>query len=116
MILYRKDVFTGEWESPDYSLFVEKDNDFELIEEDTINIEDIKEVEDLFEKHNADIDDKLCIQQNRRLINKLIRCIKQLNKEIKELNKNYCCNCGVELTEENKALEDICNECKYGEE
>lgn len=47
---------------------------------------------------------------------KELRLVKQLNKEIKELNKKYCCNCGVELTEENTALPNMCNECKYGEE
>lgn len=67
-------------------------NDFlnwnvELIEDEPIDIESIKEAKDLFEKHNADIDDKLCIQQNRRLINKLIRCVKQLNKEIKSIKE-----------------------------
>ena len=67
-------------------------NDFlnwnvELIEDEPIDIDNIEEAKDLFEKHNADIDDKLCIQQNRRLINKLIRCVKQLNKEIKSIKE-----------------------------
>lgn len=28
--------------------------------------------------------------------------------------KEYCCNCGVELNSKNKALNNMCNECKYG--
>ena len=28
--------------------------------------------------------------------------------------KEYCCNCGVELNNKNKALNNMCNECKYG--
>lgn len=28
--------------------------------------------------------------------------------------KKYCNNCGVELNDTNKALESICNDCKYG--
>lgn len=68
-------------------------NEFEVEDEDIIDelivdkidIDSIEEAEDLFERHNADIDDKLCIQQNRRLINRLIRCLKQHDKEIKEL-------------------------------
>lgn len=28
--------------------------------------------------------------------------------------KEYCDNCGVELDNTNKALDGICNDCKYG--
>lgn len=31
-----------------------------------------------------------------------------------ERKKEYCCNCGVELNNKNKALNNMCNECKYG--
>lgn len=39
-----------------------------------------------------------------------------LAKEILNIieQKQYCCNCGVELNSENKALDNMCNECKYG--
>ena len=30
------------------------------------------------------------------------------------LEKEYCECCGVEITKENKALDNMCNECKYG--
>ena len=64
---------------------------FELIEEDTIDIESIEELNELSD----------CEERNMK-INEIIRAVKQLNKEIKELNKKYCCNCGVELTESEK--------------
>ena len=31
-----------------------------------------------------------------------------------EGEREYCCTCGVELNSENKALNNMCNECKYG--
>ena len=31
-----------------------------------------------------------------------------------EGEREYCCTCGVELNSKNKALNNMCNECKYG--
>lgn len=49
-------------------------------------------------------------------INELIRLAKQHDREIKELKKEHCCICGEELTKENKALDNMCWDCKYREE
>lgn len=48
--------------------------------------------------------------------NKLLKWAKQADKEIKELKKEHCCVCGVGLTKENKALDNMCWDCKYREE
>lgn len=40
--------------------------------------------------------------------------IKALNEMEKPIEKEHCCNCGVEITDENRALHNMCNECKYG--
>ena len=41
---------------------------------------------------------------------------REVRKEILNIieERQYCCNCGVELNSENKALDNMCNECKYG--
>ena len=41
---------------------------------------------------------------------------REVRKEILNIieQKQYCCSCGVELNSENKALDNMCNECKYG--
>lgn len=40
---------------------------------------------------------------------------REVRKEILNIieERQYCCNCGVELNSENKALDNMCNECKY---
>ena len=114
-MIYEEDCNTNIWmaiqlnhiDLDDYVKIME----VELIEDETIDIDNIEEI-DIDQLINTD--DKTGIALLH--INKLIRAVKQLNKEIKELNKKYCCNCGVELTEENTALPNMCNECKYGEE
>lgn len=44
-------------------------------------------------------------------INELVRIVNSIRKNI---DKEYCCCCGVEITDENRALHNMCNECKYG--
>lgn len=44
-------------------------------------------------------------------INELVRIVNSIRKNI---DKEYCCCCGVEITDENRAMNDMCNECKYG--
>lgn len=95
----------------------------ELIEEDSIDIQRIEDL-DLFDNGTSFNDIRTIIesydlnfQQINDKIKELNRAVKQLDIEIKELKEEeYCCNCGVELTEENKALHNMCWDCKYGEE
>lgn len=107
---------------------------FELIEDETIDIESIDEllVEQLKNREHTNADIYMLAKRQ----NELVQAVKQLNKEIKELksldieisekeinealkrarNKEYCQVCGVELTEENKYMKNMCYDCKYGEE
>lgn len=79
---------------------------FELIEDETIDVESIEKLNELSD----------CEERNIK-INELIQAVKQLDKKVKELeNKEYCQVCGVELTEENKYMKNMCYDCKYGEE
>ena len=95
---------------------------FELIE-DEIDINNIKELY-INDKTKTIGEDEIKFWTGRNLdivlgnrINALINWAKQADKEIKSIKKKECCQvCGVELTEENKALPNMCNECKYGEE
>lgn len=64
-----------ELTSPDYSYFAEKDNDFELIE-DEIDIDSIKELEGIVE-----------YATEQDTINKLIQAVKQIDKRVKKLEK-----------------------------
>ena len=45
--------------------------------------------------------------------NELLQAVKYLDNK---LNKEYCQNCGVELTSDNKYMNGMCTECKYGED
>lgn len=84
---------------------------------------------------------RACLEKNRRMIKKYIKQLEQkeaiLDRVTEECRKQmttyedsileifpqkilniieerqYCCNCGVELNSENKALDNMCNECKY---
>lgn len=88
-------------------------SEFELIEDETIDDETIDDetidIESISELYSAsDTDDT---------INELVKAVKQLDRRIKKLeNKEYCQVCGVELTEENRYMNGMCNDCKYGEE
>lgn len=62
-----------ELTSPDYSYFAEKDNDFELIE-DEIDIDSIEELEGIVE-----------YSTERNTINQLIQAVKQIDKRVKKL-------------------------------
>lgn len=73
--LKRKDG--EEFISPDYSYFAEKDNNFELIE-DEIDIDNIEEYKQEHTERCVDID-------IRNKINELIQAVKQLDKKIKKL-------------------------------
>lgn len=66
--------------SPDYSYFAEKDNDFELIE-DEIDIDSIEELNDTcyitygMSEHN----------KTRTTINEILQAVKQIDKRVKKL-------------------------------
>lgn len=66
-----------ELTSPDYSYFAEKDNDFELIE-DEIDIDNIEEYKQEHTERCIDID-------IRNKINELIKVVKQIDKRVKKL-------------------------------
>lgn len=108
---------------------------FELIEDETIDIESINELE-TYSDDGVEFYDKSDIHKIAKKTNEILQAVKQLNKEIKELksldieisekeinkalerarNKEYCQVCGVELTEENKYMKNMCYDCKYEEE
>lgn len=104
--LGQKWTFDGKqmlWKEHDYNDYEFSITDFELIEDETIDIESISELYSA-----SDTDDT---------INELVKAVKQLDRRIKKLeNKEYCQVCGVELTEENRYMKNMCNDCKYGEE
>ena len=80
LTLYKKDEITGAYSTPDYSYFVDNENEFELIEEATIDIESIKEIkckESWSEEGHKLID----------TVNELVQAVKQLNKEIKSIRE-----------------------------
>lgn len=89
---------------------------FRIVEENKQT--DIQEIEELnyytilslvegkFEE-NAD-------KELQKFSNKINEIIRVVNKTYKEMHKEYCQNCGDKLTKENKYMEGMCNECKYG--
>lgn len=66
-----------ELTSPDYSYFVEKDNDFELIQ-DEINIDSIEEYKQEHTERCIDID-------IRNKMNEILQAVKQIDKRVKKL-------------------------------
>lgn len=78
-LLYKKDTVTEDYFIPDYSFFAEKDNDFELIE-DQIDIDNIEEYKQEHTERCVDID-------IRNKINELIQAVKQLNERVKKLEE-----------------------------
>ena len=80
------------------------DTEFEIIEEPKeINIQDIEEMNYL---EDCECDTEAIIYRDK--INEIIKAIKQIDNK---LNREYC---EVELDKNNKALNNMCNECKYG--
>lgn len=91
LTLYKKDEMAGGYFIPDYSYFVDKNNDFELIEEDTIDIDSIEEFK--IDENNF-IQTELGAFKTRKMdiaflnkINSIIRWAKQADKEIKEVKE-----------------------------
>ena len=68
-----------ELTSPDYSYFAEKDNDFELIE-DEIDIDNIEEYKQKYTERCIDID-------IRNKMNEILQAVKQIDKRVKKLEK-----------------------------
>lgn len=55
-----------------------------------------------------------CRKQMKEYEDSILEIFPQRILKIIEGEKKYCCNCGVELNSENRALNNMCNECKYG--
>ncbi len=72
LMLYKKDPVTEDYFIPDYSFFAEKDNDFELIE-DEIDIDSITENE------------WMTSGERNFKINQLVQAVKQIDKRVKKL-------------------------------
>lgn len=83
---------------------VNLNDEIEVLEDEEINIQEMKEYKTEYTERCIDI-------EVREKINEIIRAVKQLDNKI---NKEYCQNCGVELNAKNRALKNMCNECKYG--
>jgi len=81
------------------------DCEFMVLEDNTEEIEELP-INDEDEKLYSPV-----ILDNRLKINELVKVVKEIRKD---LNKEHCCCCGVEITDENRALHNMCNECKYG--
>ncbi len=78
----------------------------EILEDNT------EEIEELFDYrtgendlYNDNFDDMF------RKINELVKAVNEIRKD---MNKEQCCCCGAEITDENRALHNMCKECKYG--
>ena len=48
------------------------------------------------------------------LANYSLISVLELQVQNNQMSTEYCSNCGVQLDEHNKALKNMCNECKYG--
>lgn len=85
-LLYKKDTVTEDYFIPDYSFFAEKDNDFELIE-DEIDIDSIEELNNTCYDVNTMSDDDLEFYHNktRTTINEIVQAVKQIDKRVKKL-------------------------------
>ncbi len=73
------------------------------------------------DKLKEDIENDYCIEEyisnEYGIIGAKKYSVKPYTREILNIiegEKKYCCNCGVELNSENRALNNMCNECKYG--
>ena len=89
-MLYKKDTVTEDYFIPDYSFFAEKDNDFELIE-DEIDIDNIKELY-INDKTKSVGEDAIANWTGRNLditfankINEILQAVKQIDKRVKML-------------------------------
>lgn len=85
-----------------------------LKEIDTID-DILKYIKELGQKES--ILDKVteeCRKQMKEYEDSILEIFPQRILKIIEGEKKYCCNCGVELNSENRVLNNMCNECKYG--
>lgn len=88
---FNSDIYIDDWDNLNEYV--------EILEDNTEEIEELKGLE----IHTPSV--------LRDKINELVKSVNQIRKDI---NKEHCCCCGVEITEENRALHNMCNECKYG--
>ena len=77
LTLYKKDEITGAYSTPDYSYFVDNENEFELIEEDAIDIDNIEELtQNCFDDWTE-----------AKKINELVQAVKQIDKRVKKIEE-----------------------------
>lgn len=86
--------------------------EFEVLENEEIDIQEIKELWGNVVGDSNQCRDDFMIK-NRNKINEIIKVVNKMQLNNKR-NKKYCQNCGAELNAENRALKNMCNECKYG--
>ena len=84
-ILYSNAKLNWETGTFDTSCLCDNYYYFELIEDETIDIDNIKELEEITEQYVAPI------RVNRNKINELAQAVKQLNKEIKSIKEDNQC-------------------------
>lgn len=80
LTLYKIDTITGEYYTPDYSYFADNENEFELIEDETIDIDNIEEFKSMYTMNSIEF-------QIKDKLNELVQAVKQLNKEIKSIKE-----------------------------
>ena len=98
--LYLRDIKTKEMLSTGWLI----NSEIEILEDNTEEIEELT----YFCIGNAKSTDQT------KMIDKINELVRIVNSIRKNIDKEYCCCCGVEITDENRAMNDMCNECKYG--
>ena len=76
----------------------------------------LKEMNSKYTKEYKNVENLYLIEQDVSILQEL-SCVLDDVEEILNIiegEREYCCTCGVELNSKNKALNNMCNECKYG--
>ena len=84
-----------------------------LEDEEAIDIQSIDEIPRIIHINANDENVGIALNNIIEQHNDLLQAVKYLDNK---LNKEYCQNCGVELTSDNKYMNGMCTECKYGED
>ena len=93
---FNSDIYIDDWDNLNEYV--------EILEDNTEEIEELT----YFCIGNAKSTDQT------KMIDKINELVRIVNSIRKNIDKEYCCCCGVEITDENRAMNDMCNECKYG--
>ena len=94
------------------------DAEVEILEDNTEEIEELKKSPEQIFNPETGLKELIYKYQvtTEDICNKINELVKAVNQMRKDINKEYCCCCGVEITDENRTLHNMCNECKYGME